>query len=204
MENFLQLNTYLAEHSDKPLQLTVECTVPADGEKDNTVTTSKLVDVVVQPQPMRTFGLVMTMGEIVAIQKGSSAEAAGIKTHDRIVKIDGKLVDDPMFLPEQIRRRAGQTVNLTVEREGSQSPLDIQVPIRRVKWYEKPGRENNPLSIPELGIAYRVLNRVERIVPGSPADKAGIKPGEMIQKATIYPPDKSDGSEKIISEKSYY
>jgi regulator of sigma E protease len=189
VETYKQINSFLAEHPDKPLQLTVECVVPPEGKKSDGVETPKLVNVTVPPQPMRRLGLVMTMGEVAAIQVGSPAAAEGIKAHDRIVKIDGKPVDDPMLLPDQLRRRAGETITLTIDREGSGAPIDIPVTLRRVDWYEHPHRENNPLSIPELGIAYRVLNRVDRVIPGSPAEKAGIQPGEMIQQATIFPPD---------------
>ncbi len=73
VENYRQLLAALAEHPDKPLQLTVECTVPAEGRKRDALETSKLVNVAVPPQPMRTLGLVMTMGEIMAVQDGSPA-----------------------------------------------------------------------------------------------------------------------------------
>jgi regulator of sigma E protease len=195
VENFQQLNACLAEHPDKPLQLTVECTVPVDGKKQDGLETSKLVDVTVPPQPMRTLGLVMTMGKIAAVQDGSPAALAGIKAHDRILKIDGKPVDDPMLLPDQLRRRAGETITLTVDRDGS--PIDIPVAIRHVDWYEQPQIEKNPLSIPELGVAYRVLNRVDHVIPGSPAEKAGIQPGEIIKKATISAPDADQVQEKL-------
>lgn len=196
MENYQQLNAYLAEHTDKSLQLTVECTAPAGDEKRERVETSKLVDVAVPPQPMRNLGLVMTMGEIAAVQNGSPAAVAGIKPRDQIVKIDGKTVDNPMMLPDRLRRRSGESITLTIEREGLSAPIDFSMKLRRVNWIEQPKMENNPLSIPELGIAYRVLNRVDRVIPGSPAEKAGIKPGEMIQHATIFPPDDSGIREK--------
>jgi regulator of sigma E protease len=186
IENYQQLIAYLTNHPDKPLQMTVECTVPADDHKLDAVESSKLVNVTVPPQPMRTLGLVMTMGEIVAIQDGSPADGK-LKARDRILKIDGKPIDDPMKLPDQLRLQAGSTITLTVEREGA--PIDIPVTLRHVDWYEQPQIENDPLSMPELGIAYRVLNRVDHVIPGSPAEKAGIKPGEMFQSATISLPD---------------
>ncbi|MGD0518328.1 MAG: site-2 protease family protein, partial [Thermoguttaceae bacterium] len=199
VENIQQLNAYLAQHPDKTLQLTVECTVPVDGKKQDALETSKLVDVTVPPQPMRTLGLVMTMGEIAAVQDGSPAALAGIKVQDHILKIDGKPVDDPMLLPDQLRRRAGETITLTVQRDGS--PLDISVALRRVDWYEQPLMENNPLSIPALGVAFRVLNKVDRVISGSPAEKAGIKPGEMIRKAFIIPPDTGRDGKKLAQLK---
>ena len=43
--------------------------------------------------------------------------------------------------------------------------------------------------MPALGIAYRVLNEVERVIEGSPADKAGMKPGDVLVQAKLIPPD---------------
>ena len=65
VKDYQQLSAYLAEHPDKTLQLTVECTVPRSRrEIAMQWKPPKLVDVTVPPQPMRTLGLVMTMGEI--------------------------------------------------------------------------------------------------------------------------------------------
>jgi regulator of sigma E protease len=191
INNFKQLMAGLAEHPDKPLQLTVECTTPVEDRKADALKTSKLVDVTVPAQPMRTLGLVMAMGQIAAIQNGSPAEGK-IKVGDRIQKIDGKPVDDPMRLPDELRSRAGETITLTVDRDGS--PTDVPLTLRRVDWFEQPTRENNPLSIPELGIAYRVLNRVERVIAGSPAAQAGVQPGVIIKQAVIIP--ENEGKEK--------
>ena len=114
INNYQQLMAGLAEHPDKPLQLTVECTVSTESRKRDAVETSKLVNISVPTQPMLSLGLVMTMGEITAIQDGSPADGK-LKAHDRILKIDGKPIDDPMRLPDQLRRRAGETITLTVE-----------------------------------------------------------------------------------------
>ncbi|MGA2062179.1 MAG: site-2 protease family protein, partial [Thermoguttaceae bacterium] len=194
VENYQQLMACLTEHPDKPLQMTVECTVPAEGRNRDAMDASKLVNVAVPTQPMRTLGLVMSMGEITAVQDGSPADGK-LKARDLILKIDGKPIDDPMRLPDQLRLRAGDTITLTVERDGS--PNDIPIALRHVDWYEQPQIENDPLPILELGIAYRVLNRVDRVIPDSPAEKAGIQPGEIIQTATISLPDNIQVQEKI-------
>ncbi|MGA2798492.1 MAG: site-2 protease family protein [Thermoguttaceae bacterium] len=211
VENYQQLVACLTEHPDIPLQMTVECTVPAEGRKPDAMETSKLVNVTVPTQPMRTLGLVMSMGDIAAIQDGSPADGK-IKVGDKIIKIDGKPIDDPMRLPQELRSRAGEAIIVTVQREGS--PIDVPVVLRHADWFEEPKleepiRENNPVSIPELGIAYRVLNRVDRVIPGSPAQKAGIQSGEIIKQAVIFPAEKDQvkekdneqAKEKIVQEK---
>ena len=43
-----------------------------------------------------------------------------------------------------------------------------------------------------MGVAYRVLNQVEGVIDGSPAAKAGLRPGDVIVTATLLPPGKEE------------
>ena len=67
---------------------------------------------------------------------------------------------------------------------------------------EESKREKNPVSIPELGVAYQVLNPVERVIPGSPAEKAGIKPGDAIKQAIILPSENDRDNGKNSQSKA--
>ena len=141
----------------------------------------------------------MKMGEITAIQAGSPAAAAGIKPGDRITQIDGGPVGDPMTLPDRLNRRAGKTVELTLERKGEKAPMDVSVRLRQPdRMLAPPTFATAPLAVSSLGVAYHVLNEVERVMQGSPAAKAGMKPGDMIVKAKIIPPD-----EEALKELDY-
>ena len=46
------------------------------------------------------------------------------------------------------------------------------------------------MSVSALGVAYHVLNEVDSVIEGSPAAKAGMKPGDVLVEATLIPPDK--------------
>ncbi len=90
---------------------------------------------------------------------------------------------------------------MAILREGSPAPLEIPLTLRHVDWYEQPQIENNPLSSPELGIAYQVLNRVNSVIAGSPAEKVGVQAGDVIRQATIFPPAGNRMEEDISQSK---
>jgi regulator of sigma E protease len=85
---------------------------------------------------------------------------------------------------------AGKTVELTIQREASKTPLVLSVRLRQPIGCSPPVLEDSPATISSLGLAYRVLNRVERVVEGSPAAKAGLLPDDLITRAKVIPPDK--------------
>ncbi len=187
IESYAQLHAYLALHPEKTLAVTVERTV---GAKHEGAHGTRQLTIDVAPNPTRRLGLVMEMGEVSAVQAQSPAAAAGIRPGDRIVNIDGKLPGDPMTLPERLRSRAGQTITLTIEREGEKQPIRVEVPLRRADWYETPMEAGNPMTTPALGIAYHVLSRVHATIEGSPAARHGLRTGDIIVEASIIPPDK--------------
>jgi regulator of sigma E protease len=65
--------------------------------------------------------------------------------------------------------------------------VELTVPLP--DWYEVPA-EGDPLSIPALGIAYRVLNQVEAVEPGSLAAQSGrLQRGHEITRIQFLQPD---------------
>ena len=156
------------------------------------------------PNPMRQLvaGLEMTIGPIAAIQEGSPAAKAGLRAGDVLKKIAvaGKQesIGDPMTLPDRLfklSRQKDRTIDVTVLRDEESVTIE-GIALRQVDWYEQPVMEDNPTSVPELGIAYRVENRVARVAPKSPAAEAGLEAGDVVLAATILPPEeKSDGKE---------
>lgn len=173
-----------ALNANKDMQLTVLRT-----ERHEKSAVEQRLSVTVPPRPMRTVGLVMNMGEITGVQAGSPAEKAGVQPGDQILQIDGRDPGDPLTLSERLPP-AGDVATLTVSRKGAKEPLKLEVTLRRDDRIETPLLPKSSISAPALGIAYLVLNRVQAVEEGSPADKAGVRPGEMLTSTELIPPEK--------------
>ncbi len=79
-------------------------------------------------------------------------------------------------------------MKLTLERDGKS--LVVPVRARQPIDFSPPDNDDSPVDVPSLGIAYRVLNEVDRVIDGSPSAKAGLLPGDVIVRAKLLPPDK--------------
>jgi regulator of sigma E protease len=191
VEEYRQILSQLALHPDKPLKVTVKRTgTSEDGAqaKDQV----KLLTIDVPAGTFRDLGLVMEMGPITAIQRGSPAEKAGLKPGDVLRAIDGQPIANPARLPAQLRKLSEQKsdVILTIVRDGKEDT--IPVTLRHAEWYEEPNGiyPGDPLSIPVLGAAYQVGNRIVGLEPGSPAAKARVPSDVVVVRAKILPLDK--------------
>ncbi len=114
---------------------------------------------------------------IGSILPGSPAEKAGLKVDDVVVAIDGKPVDGPSSLRNRtFTLEAGTEVPLSLVRSGE--PRTVRVAVAAmpadpvVAYFGFAVRDNT--GDPQGGVL------VERVVPGSPAEKAGLAPGLRI------------------------
>jgi regulator of sigma E protease len=181
-----------------------------------------MVEVTVAPQPARGFGLVMEMGKVASVQDNSPA-AGKIKSGDFIASLadaetsagaddaERAIAIDPMTLPETLRRMAeeGRDVEVTLSpaSQGSGGRQDAQklvIPLRKVTWLEGNmlGDTDSPVVATALGVAYRVLNVVDRVEPDSPAAAAGLAAGDVITSAKfVHPAGLSDDDKDLLSDK---
>jgi len=111
--------------------------------------------------------------QLTEIEPGSAAESAGLQVSDRIVEFD----DARITTPDDIRKAvfsAGDPATAIVERTGQKSPLVLTVHLHG--------------SVDPTGIACRVDDAepacviVNRVLPGSPAYRAGLRVNDRIQK----------------------
>lgn len=211
--SYAEIHAELARHVEDRLKITVERAVQSGG---GSVQSPETLTIEVAPAPMRTLGLVMEMGSITAIQDDSPAALAAepaFRVGDRIVRVVDdqgfRWNEDPMRLPDQLRRlteesEGSKRVSVTVSRmaEGSDEPVEVEinVPLRRAEWYSTPIREGSPMTIPSLGIAYQVSNRIRDVEVGSPAAKAGLKQGQVVEKAKLIPPDLETLSDEKLGQ----
>lgn len=154
------------------------------------------------PELAQQFGLKTSEGALISdVAKGSPAQKAGIQRGDIIIEFDGKRVTDVGVLRNMVAQsRVGEEVAVKLLRQDKELAASVAITELPSEGTEaaaetpqKPESEENVLS----GIAAVDLNRaiakqlgvdkdekgvvIVKVEPGSPADEAGIRKGDIIQ-----------------------
>jgi regulator of sigma E protease len=176
---YADIERMLAQHASEPLQIVVDRKVIDDESQSASAPAQrepKRDTVEVAPNPMRTLGLVMKIGKITAVQDDSPAAKAGVRAGDFIKKINGQDVGDPLTLSDRLQNgEFGKSVTLELTRKDEQKTESVPMDLRDVTWYEKPAAPGSSMSLPSLGIAYRVLNIVDHAEASGPAGRATFR-----------------------------
>ncbi len=177
----------------------------------------------VQIQPVtdeiaESLGLKSDKGALVAdSQDGSPAIAAGVKTGDAILSVDGKTVDSPRDLARKIAAYSpGTTVTLSVWRDGKAQ--DIQVKLGKLPDQQQQASADDNSggdSVGKLGLSVAPAADVTgtptdkgvavvSVDPNGPAADKGIQVGDVILsvggKAVAKPSDVSAGVDTAKAE----
>ena len=148
-----------------------------DGQSD---ADREIAEIKVEANPFRRLGLRIKFGDIGAVQQGSPAAVAGIKTGDQLIKIDGTPVEqiDIFAWQSDMLDRVFQTpdakVKLVVKR--ASETLEFVVGLRAPLGKEVDGKM---VAISPLGLAFTVSDIVATVDPACPAAEI-IKPGDQI------------------------
>ena len=143
-----------------------------------------------------TFGVKEREGVLVSdVMKDGPADVAGVRPGDVIVELNGGAIKE---VPELQRRVAGvapgQTARLTVMRDGKPVRLGVKIgemPADEPAAAAAPDEEGWGLGVETLSAeaALRLNLSTTRgllvtdVAPGSPADRAGLRRGDIIVEA---------------------
>jgi regulator of sigma E protease len=172
---FTEIRRELQSRFHQPVPITIE----RDG-KQQVLTVSPVRNLDVSPietvpQGMIGIGPVALPAE-VGVPAGSPAEAAGLKTFDRLLAIDGKPVKDETELKPALSGKSG-TVEVKVARFDEVPLPGVVARAPRVVAVNVPVQPGEGYAA--LGVE-RVDLYVRGVEPGSPVDKAGVKRGDRI------------------------
>ncbi|MFP4564636.1 MAG: site-2 protease family protein [Spirochaetia bacterium] len=101
-------------------------------------------------------------------QKQLPADRAGLRTGDRIVQIEGEEIDHYQAIQEAVVANPGETLSMTVERNGRQIRTEITP------------RMDPDTGIGRIGVYAWIDPVIGRVREGSAAAAAGIEPGDRI------------------------
>jgi regulator of sigma E protease len=182
------LTAIMAQNPFGPLAIKVER--KQGGEQANT--TPQVIATLLSARPMREIGAVMKMGPVTAVRKGSPAEEAGFLPGDQILQVNGQPVGDPLSLAQRLAAEAGKPEPMTFvvsrqARDNTQAQRTLSVRPELPLQFSSRFPTGGPAGIECVGVAFDVLPIVESVAAGSPAERAGLMPGDTIIRAQFVP-----------------
>src|SRR5256885_4459817 len=158
----------------------------------------------VTPDEAKFFNVKTAIGAVVSqVEPDSPASKAGLKTGDVITELNGKTINDAGELQLEVgQKQPGTKVDLTVMRDGKsmQFPVTLEAMGARDKGSEAASAKGEK---PRWGIGLADLTPeirqqieagndvhgalVEKVIPGSSADNAGLRRGDIITEVNRHP-----------------
>jgi len=152
----------------------------------------------VTPENSKFFDVKDANGAVITeVQPDSPGAKAGLKVGDVITELDGNKVTDAGQLQMEVgQKRPGSKIALEVMRDGR----SLNLPVTLEELGSRDGKDklasNNENGKPRWGVGIADLTSdvrqqlrapenlkgavIQRVLPGSPADEAGLQPGEVI------------------------
>jgi M6 family metalloprotease-like protein len=137
---------------------------------------------------------------VEAIEPGSPADLAGIREGDQIAAVDGTQYTSPTALRDALRSRlAGDTVKLAIVRQGQVSEVAVTLKSTTRPMSLSGGRPVLGLTpgstTPEGGVKVVVVS------PNGPAEKAGVKEGDVLLRIDGKPIEGDSGVRDALADK---
>lgn len=177
IQDGFQLREVLARYVDVPIRVVVE-RAASGGEKD----TVETLEIQVEPARMKRFGLVLGAGPVSGVRPGSPAEQAGFHEGDVIESVNREPLGDPLTLPGRLRRLVGEEVTFQVQRNegGASQTLELAVVPEMPTDYGNEISPGVPLALDAIGLVMPIQPVVQDVLPGSPAELAGLQAGDRL------------------------
>lgn len=171
----------------------------------------------IQIQPLtrdlaQGFGLERNEGAVVArVEEGSPAAAAGIRTGDVVLSVDGRPVKDARELSRTVAfTNPGQTLRLEVFRDGSKREVTATVGRQSGQRAASAAPAvQDPAGAGRLGLTLAPADRgnpgakgvtVTAVEPGSPAARNGFRAGDVIAEVAGRPVSSPDDVRQAMEQ----
>jgi serine protease Do len=171
----------------------------------------------VTPEEAKFFHVDNASGAVVTqVEPNSPGAKAELKVGDVIVELNGKAVIDAGALQVEVgQQKPGTTINLKALRDGNSVSVPVTLEAMGKSDHDNERADANHdkprwgLGLAELTPDLRQQLRasdevsgavVEQVMPGSPADNAGLQRGEVITEINRHPVRSAADVQKALSE----
>jgi len=158
----------------------------------------------VTPDEAQFFHVTNATGAVVSqVEPGSAADKAGLKVGDVITRLNGQTVNDAGELQVAVgQKQPGDAIRLNVMRDGKS--LEVPVTLQAMGSHDGEsesasadhGKPRWGLGLSDLTPEVRQQLQtsssvhgavIEQVLPGSPADNAGLQRGDVIMEVNRHP-----------------
>jgi serine protease Do len=170
---------------------------------------------VITPELAKAMNLKDPKGALVSdVVPGSPADKGGLKQGDVIIAFNQKNIDGPRDLSSWVAQTAvGQEAKVTILREGNEKQLTLR--IEKLASEKANAEKSAPSDQGKWGLGMEDLNpqmkglltpkssdgvMVANVQPGSPADLAGVRPGDILLSVNRQPVHSTKQAVEVISK----
>jgi regulator of sigma E protease len=125
---------------------------------------------------LATLGRAVWPAAVGKVAESSPAATAGLRTGDTIVAVDGRPVAYWEDLDRAVAQSSGRPLELRVRRDGTEQTVTVTPRLRTMP--DPIFRE--PREVWDLGAGPQLLPAITSVGPGSPAERAGLRPGDVV------------------------